>query len=338
MGDVAMLIPTLYAVAEANPKDSFTFLTQPFFAKLLLSPPQNLKVKTIETKGEQRNLMGLVPYILELRKEEYDCIIDLHDVLRTKLIRQGLSFGRKTKVFSLSKPRKERKAFLEAKGSSRKPVPQMIDLHCQTLRKAGLILPQEIKPISVKPEQVKGDLFYHLKDSDRGETVKRIGIAPFASTKSKTYDEEQMQELITLLSKEENYYIYLFGGRGEEERKLKAWAKGQDKALCLVGDIAIDQEMKLIAGLDCLISMDSANAHLGAMLGTRVVTIWCATHPWAGFMSLGQDMNDCLVPNQEVYPPCSIFGKIKDSSIDVESYRKAVKVEDVVEHIKEILV
>ncbi len=332
-----MLIPTLYAVAEANLEDSFTFLTQPFFAKLLLSPPQNLKVKTIETKGKQKSLMGLVPYILELRKEDYDCVVDLHDVLRTKLIRQGLSFGRKTKVFSISKPRKERKAFLEANARDRKPVPQMIDLHRQLLREAGLRVPEEIKPIGIKSEQVQGDLFYRIKESEGGASVKRIGLAPFASTKSKTYDEEQMQELITLLSKEDDYYIYLFGGRGEEEQKLKAWAKGKDKVLCLVGDIAIEEEMKLIAGLDCLVSMDSANAHLGAMLGTRVVTIWCATHPWAGFMSLGQDISDCLVPNQEDYPPCSIFGKVKDSSIDIESYRKAIRVEDIVEHIKRIL-
>ncbi len=337
MGDVVMLIPTLYAVAEANPEDSFTFLTQPFFARLLLNPPKNLKVKTIDTKGEQKSLKGLLFYILELRKEKYDCVVDLHDVLRTKLIRQGLSFGRKTKVFSLSKPRKERKAFLQAKGKDRKPVPQMIDLHCQLLRKAGLRVPKEIKSISIEGRLVKGDVFYSLKGKSGGKVVKRIGIAPFASTKSKTYDEEQMQELIRLLSQEKAYYIYLFGGKGEEERKLKSWAEGNEKVLCLVGDISIEEELKLIAGLDCLISMDSANAHLGAMLGTRVVTIWCATHPWAGFMSLGQDMSDCLMPNQEDYPPCSIFGKVKDSSIDIESYRKAIKVERIVEHIKKVL-
>ncbi len=337
MGDVAMLIPTLYAVAEANPEDSFTFLTQPFFARLLLSPPKNLKVKTIEIKGEQKSLAGLLAYVLELRKEQYDCIVDLHNVLRSKIIRQGLSLGRKTKVFSLSKPRKERRAFLQSRGKAKKSVPQMIDLHCELLREAGLNIPQEIKPISTDEGQVKGDVFYPLIDGVGEQAIKRIGIAPFASTKSKTYDEGQMQELITLLSREENYYIYLFGGKGQEEQKLKSWAEGNDKVLCLVGAIAIEEEMKLIASLDCLISMDSANAHLGAMLGTRVVTIWCATHPWAGFMGLGQSLSDCLVPNQEEFPVCSIFGRIEDKSIDVESYRKAVSVEGIAKHIKGIL-
>ncbi len=336
MGDVAMLIPTLYAVAEANPEDSFTFLTQPFFSKLLLEPPKNLKVKTIETRGKQKSFFGLMSYLLELRKEEYDCVIDLHNVVRTKLARWVLRLTSGTKFVSLRKPRKERKVLLATQAKDRKPLPQMIDLHCQTLRRSGLNVPQEIKPISIKEEEVQGDTFYSIK-KDGGSSIKRIGIAPFASTASKTYDEEQMQELIRLLSLEENFYLYLFGARGQEEEKLKAWAKGNDRVLCLVGDSSIEEEMKLIATLDCLLSMDSANAHLAGMLGTRVVTVWCATHPWAGFMSLGQKMSDCLVPNQEEFPFCSIFGKVKDQTIDIEAYRRSIKPELIAKHIKHIL-
>ncbi len=343
MGDVAMLIPTLYAVAEANPKDSFTFLTQPFLTRLFVKAPSNLKLKTFDKKGAEGKLGGLFSYAYQLRREGYDCVIDLHDVLRTKVLRSALSIGSKCRSISLKKPRKERKAFLEAKAGERKPVPRMLELYADTLREAGREVPKHIPTISLEQKQIAGDIFYQLKEQE-GESleeakkkIKRIGIAPFASTKSKTYDEGEMQKLIHLLSEEEGYYLYLLGAKGKEEEQLKAWAKGNDKVLCLVGKTTIEEEMQLIAGLDCLISMDSANAHIAAMLGTRLVTIWCVTHPLGGFMSFGQELSDCLVPDEKLYPPCSIFGKVRDKTIDLEAYRRAIKAESVASHIKELL-
>ncbi len=337
MGDVAMLIPTVYAVAKANPKDSFTFLTQPFFAKLLLDKPDNLLVKTIDIKGTQSNVGGLLAYALKLRGEHYDQVIDLHNVLRTRIIRSVLNLGSKSKCFHLTKPRQARKAFLKASSSNRQPVPRMLDLYAQTLRQAGLKVPTDIKPINLEAKEVSGDIFFNPPAPEEGLSPKRIGIAPFASTDSKTYDLEQMRTLLNILAQEEHYYLYLLGAKGSEANQLKEWAKDYKNVLCLAGDIALEEELSLIAGLDCVLSMDSSNAHLAGMLGTKVVSIWITTHPDAGFMSFGLKREDCLVPNPKLYPPCSIFGKIRDKSIDVEAYRKAIQPEQIAKHIKQIL-
>ena len=60
-------------------------------------------------------------------------------------------------------------------------------------------------------------------------------------------------------------------------------------------------------GLDVMLSMDSANMHLASLVGTRVVSVWGATHPYAGFLGWGQRMEDCV---QKDLPcrPCSIYG------------------------------
>ena len=59
-----------------------------------------------------------------------------------------------------------------------------------------------------------------------------------------------------------------------------------------------------------MVSMDSGNAHLAAMLGVKVVTIWGVTHPYAGFGAFNQPMEYQLVPSKTDFPliPTSTYG------------------------------
>lgn len=91
MGDVAMLIPLLYAVARANEQHEFILLTQPFFTELLLDAPDNVEGMAIDIRrGEERSFLGLLRYARRLRHEHFDAVLDLHDVLRTKVLRSIL--------------------------------------------------------------------------------------------------------------------------------------------------------------------------------------------------------------------------------------------------------
>ena len=60
--------------------------------------------------------------------------------------------------------------------------------------------------------------------------------------------------------------------------------------------------------LEVMISMDSSNMHLASLVGTPVVSIWGATHPYAGFMGWGQS-EDNVVQVELDCRPCSIFGQ-----------------------------
>ena len=59
--------------------------------------------------------------------------------------------------------------------------------------------------------------------------------------------------------------------------------------------------------IDVMVSMDSANMHLASLVGTTVVSVWGATHPYAGFMGWNQKEENAV---QVTLPcrPCSIFG------------------------------
>ena len=87
---------------------------------------------------------------------------------------------------------------------------------------------------------------------------------------------------------------------------MQEWAKKYDIEIASGEGIRADLEK--IKKLDVMISMDSANMHLASLVGVRVVSIWGATHPFAGFLGWGQKMEDCV---QRDLPcrPCSIYGK-----------------------------
>jgi ADP-heptose:LPS heptosyltransferase len=59
--------------------------------------------------------------------------------------------------------------------------------------------------------------------------------------------------------------------------------------------------------LDVMISMDSANMHLASLVSTPVISIWGATHPYAGFMGWNQPYSNAVQVDMPCRP-CSIFG------------------------------
>ena len=71
-----------------------------------------------------------------------------------------------------------------------------------------------------------------------------------------------------------------------------------------------------------MLSMDSGNAHIAAMLGINVVTLWGVTHPFAGFYPFNQNPENALLANRNIYPeiPTSIYGNKFP-----ESYKNAMK-------------
>lgn len=323
-----MLIPLVYAIARANPEHEFTFVTQPFLTSLLIAPPLNLEAMAIDIRGEERHLWGLLRYSERLLRESPDVIIDLHNVLRTKLIRWSMPYS--TENYHLRKPRKAR-AELIAQGVHRQiqPLPSMMSLYRAVCLEAGLRVPEHIDPLRLGAdvEQLKAQL--GIPPAHR-----LVGIAPFASTESKTYDLELMEQVVQALSTEQGIAVCLFGGGKAEREILERWASRHQHVYSVAGHLDLGDELSLISTLHCMVSMDSANMHLASMVGTPVVSVWCATHPYAGFLGHGQRLDDCLTCPELGCQPCSIFGRITHCIKGNMPCRQSVSPEAIIQRIK----
>ncbi len=101
--------------------------------------------------------------------------------------------------------------------------------------------------------------------------------------------------------------------------------------------LSLDEELDLVSNLDVMLSMDSGNGHLAAMLGIKTVTLWGVTHPFAGFSPFNQPQENSLLANRNIYPliPTSVYGnKFPESYSDC---MKSIYSDDVITKIKSIL-
>lgn len=142
-----------------------------------------------------------------------------------------------------------------------------------------------------------------MNSSDR----EGIGIAPFAAHKGKIYPLDKMEAVVAALSQHDEP-IYLFGGGRQEVEILESWAAKYPHTKCVAGKMTMSEELALMRRLRVMLTMDSGNMHMASLVGTRVVSIWGATHPMAGFLGVGQNEEDCIQRNLPCRP-CSIYGK-----------------------------
>lgn len=303
IGDVAMTVPVIYSAAKANPTDSFTVLTQTFLIPIFMNRPKNVQVIGINTKSTEKTFLGLMRFASALVKYDFDIVLDLHDVLRSMIIRSLFTLKGKS-VFTLDKARRDRAHLTRAKNKQCHPLRPVIERYADVFRQAGLNYTDSFTSLfqdSIPQAAV-------LEDFTGKKQGKWIGIAPFAKHKGKIYPTDQMEQVLDKLLEQEDVSVFLFGGRGYEEAILEQWAFEHTRVKSVVGKFTIDQELALIAQLDVLLCMDSANMHFASLVGTRVISIWGATHPFAGFYGYHQDPNDCIQLDLPCRP-CSVFGQ-----------------------------
>lgn len=302
IGDVAMTVPVIYSAAQSNPQDTFTVLTQAFLMPVFMNRPDNVNVIGINTKGSEKTLGGLLKFASALAKYDYDIVLDLHNVIRSIIVRNFFSLKGK-RVFVLDKTRKERGLLTRRQHKEFKPLRPVIERYADVFRAAGLNYTESFESLyEKKPANLSGaESFTGVKSG------KWIGVAPFAKHRGKIYPVEEMEQVVARLVEREDVTVFLFGARGYEEAVLEDWAFQYPRVKNVVGRCTLDGELALISELDLLVCMDSANMHFASLVGTRVLSVWGATHPYAGFYGYHQKPEDTLQVDLPCRP-CSVFG------------------------------
>jgi len=105
----------------------------------------------------------------------------------------------------------------------------------------------------------------------------------------------------------------------------------------MAGKIPFQEELNLISNLDVMLSMDSGNGHIAAILGIPVVTLWGATHPFAGFLPFNQSLDNALVSDRNQYPnlPTSVYGNKRVAGY--ENAMRTILPEQVVARMEDVL-
>ena len=352
LGDVAMMAPVLRDYALKHPDYDLTVLSKPFHAPLFDDIAPNVHFLGRDPKRDYNGIRGLYRLFRELHQMHFDMVIDMHDVLRTKILRKFFRVHGYP-VRHIDKHRSLRRKITAREGKKQlQRLPTSFENYAMAL---GEPLSEKRK---VKSEKYADDISKNNPDGDSSlftfhfslPSTARIGIAPFAAHQGKIYPVERMEKVIEMLiEKRPECRIILFGGGGKEREQMTAWAgkySNVELASTLSEELRVKSEkspadniqsngnlnwlspsgrrakpsslftlhsslyyeLQLMKDLDVMLSMDSANMHLASLVGTRVVSIWGATHPWAGFLGWGQSEDDCVQRHDLKCRPCSIYG------------------------------
>lgn len=303
MGDVAMTIPVLIALLAKNPELKITVLTKKPFTPIF-SGLENVEVYEADVKKNHKGLVGLWRLYQELKKLQIDYVADLHNVLRSRILKKYFALG-KIPFIQIDKGRAEKKALTRSKNKTFKQLKTTHQRYADVF--ADLGFPIDLSKVKLLERQPLSEKALKLVGQD---TKKWVGIAPFAAHEGKMYPLGLMKEVIEKLNNTEKYKILLFGGGATEIKQLEAIENEFKGVKSMAGKLSLSEELTLISNLDVMLSMDSGNAHLTANYGIPVVTLWGLTHPYAGFYPFNQPMENALMADRKQFPliPTSVYG------------------------------
>jgi len=299
LGDVAMTVPVLQLLLKQHPQLQITVVSVPFMQPLF-DGIERLRFYPADIRKEYKGVKGLYKLSRQLKKDiAFDGIADLHNVLRTKLLRFFLSGYPLTVI---DKGRKEKKELTRATNKKLRPLKTTFQRYADVFEKLGLPVALEISG-GIKPVKAQKQLLSFAPSA----TDKLVGIAPFAKHAAKMYPLAEMEQVVHLLSKQEGIKVLLIGSKAEAAT-LEHWQAAYTNVYSMAGRYSFADELLLIAALDIMVSMDSANMHLASLVGVPVVSVWGGTHPFLGFYGWGQPYSNAIQmdhPNR----PSSVFGK-----------------------------
>lgn len=319
IGDVAMTVPIVVSAARKYPHVRFTVLSRPFARPLFEDIEPNLFFMGADVKTEYKGIHGLNKLYRRLMAKQFTAVADLHDVLRTKYLRWrfNFSFTDLCRVAHIDKHRSEKRHLCARKNKVKRQLPTSFQNYSDVFAKIGYpvdidfnsIFPQGGADLTALPKSI---FPYSDSEAIKPEGQKWIGIAPFAAHQWKIYPVGSMEEVIRLVIKAHpDCRIFFFGGGKGEMLQFNQWCSKYPQctnASAQLGGLA--NELKLMSHLDVMLSMDSGNMHLAAIAGCPVVSVWGATHPFAGFAPWKQSPDD-IVQTDLPCRPCSAYGNKK---------------------------
>lgn len=296
LGDIAMTVPVVHDLAMQYPELDITMLSREMARPLFERMPGNVHFIAADLKGRHKGLLGLCRLWHDAYLSDFDYIADFHDVLRTWWLRTEGCLRRK-KVAKIDKGRKGKKALTRQKNKVFMQQATSFERYAKVLEQLGF---------PIKQQFVKLD-YSAFCETQKADDETWVGIAPFAKHPAKVYPLAKMEQVIKALSEREYTRVFLFGGGAEESQQIESLCSKYNNVQPAKSQQGLRGELALMGQLDVMLSMDSANMHLASLVGTRVVSIWGGTHPFAGFLGWNQKAEDCIQMDLPCRP-CSVYG------------------------------
>ncbi len=306
LGDVAMTVPVIDTLARRYPQLEVTVLSRPVVSPLFDRMPPNVRFRSVDLQSDYQGTEGLRRLCREMIAEGVDGLADFHGVLRTYYMHLLFRLSGLPAV-SIRKGRRAKRRLIRHTPNAFVQLPTSVERYCRVLRCLGFAVRPDFRSLYA------GEPLPALPDgcgvSDKLPHELWIGVAPFSAHRGKTYPPDMMEMVIEKLAA---FYpaarLFVFSGPEDASPWRERWEERFPRLLFVHGRLGgLGGELALMARLDVMVSMDSANMHLASLVAVPVVSIWGATHPFVGFMGYGQTIRNAVQVDL-LCRPCSVFG------------------------------
>ena len=306
LGDVAMMVPVVYSLAKQYPHLRITVLSRDYARAFFDDLAPNVNFMAADVKHEYRGLRGLNSLYRRLAAKQFTAVADFHNVLRSDFLRMRFTLGH-YRVAHIDKHRKGRRQLISQEHRRLLQQPTSFEKYADVLARLGY--PVDIQFTSIFPPEGGNQNLLPAAIGPKNTGDLWVGVAPFAAHDGKIYPPRLMLQVLQLVRQRHENVRFFFFGRGEnEELVFEQWNTLLPRSVSVSRQMdSMYQELILMSHLNVMISMDSANMHLASLTATPVVSVWGATHPYAGFMGWNQSADNAVQLDLDCRP-CSIYG------------------------------
>ncbi len=297
IGDVILLSGVLlWRFKELE--ERFIVITAKGMADIFKYNPAVLEV--VEYSKDELRGKNLKKVAKELAEEYPYPLYDMHDILRTKVIKHFWQ----SQTYTYNKDFLPRRIFLLSRILPNRIRPKSLNKH--VVERYAYNFSTTIPTL----EELKPHIFLDKYDEEFAETFfkkrqvgskKIIAIHPFATNNGKVWAEDNWKKLyIELL---DAHYFPLFIGVGKDYD----WVAKEHKA---INACTLRESATLLSKCTYLVTGDSAPLHLARAVDTPVIALFGATATEWGFFPIGSESKVLQKKLQCV--PCSLHGKVKN--------------------------
>ncbi len=257
IGDVVLTTPIIRCLKQQVPNVTIHFITKKSFIPILNDNPYIDKLIPIQSSINE--------VLIELKKEKYDWVIDLHKNVRTLALKQKL------KVPSRSFPKMNIEKWMLVKFKiDRMPKIHIVERYFET-----------VKHLNVKNDQLPCDFFIDPSSNINIEDVFGIkspylSIAIGAQFFTKRMPKEKLIEIISKI----NYPIILVGGPMDFEFAEIIKLNFEDKNIInACGDFNLQQSASIVKQSKAILTNDTGLMHISSCFEIPTISIWGNTVP-----------------------------------------------------------
>ncbi len=264
IGDIVLTTPVIRSLANDKVRKEVHFLTKSNFKDTLLHNPYLNKLYTFEKE--------ITEVIDELKKENYDYIIDLHNNIRTKRLIANLR--KTTRTFNKLNYEKWIRVNLK---KDILPKVHIVERYMNT-----------ISFLNIKYDGEGLDYFIGEEDEN---VFEKIGfqreLSYFVFVVGGAHNTKQIpNKLLIDIGKLSQKRIVLLGGKGDiENAEIVVNAIGGD-ITNLVGKLSLNETAAIIKYCDKVLTPDTGLMHIAAAMKKEILSVWGNTIPEFGMWAL----------------------------------------------------